>query len=149
MAGTGFKASAFEWGTGTIKFDASKGKLIKDSFVMIPDMYSLSDTQDIELNLHHIYSRKALKVELTAKGNYGQQVDKRLCYQYNPEDYQPEYLSSLKNAKFSFKISNIRTNDFVTEDINYNSENTYIKLKNVDTGKYVYQWQLATGVTTD
>ena len=149
MAGTGFKASAFEWGTGTVKFDASKGKLIKDSFVMIPDMYSLSDTQDIELNLHHIYSRKALKVELTAKGNYGQQVDKRLCYQYNPEDYQPEYLSSLKNAKFSFKISNIRTNDFVTEDINYNSENTYIKLKNVDTGKYVYQWQLATGVTTD
>jgi len=74
---------------------------------------------------------------------------KRFCYQYNPEDYQPEYLSSLKNAKFSFKISNIRTNDFVTEDINYNSENTYIKLKNIDTGKYVYQWQLATGVTTD
>ena len=30
-----------------------------DSFVMIADMYSLSDTQDIELNQHHIYSTKA------------------------------------------------------------------------------------------
>lgn len=148
MAGTGFLSSAFsDWGTDVIKFDSSKGYMDEDSFIMIPDTYALSDKQDVEYNMYTEYTYKAVNVTIDARGNYGQQVDKSLCYNYNPESNKPEYLSSLKGAGFSINISNIRTNDFVTEDIDYDSENTYIKLKNVDTGYYVYEWELTEGVT--
>lgn len=147
IAGTGFKASAFVEETNSIQFDATKGSLIEKSFVMMPDTYGFSKKQDVVANNFTVYDTKPNKIEISAKDNYGKQVNKEDFANYNPDDNKPEYLSSLKDAEFSITITNTRTSDFITDDINFKSENTFIKLKNVDTGYYVYQWDFVEGVS--
>lgn len=146
LAGTGFKASAFQENGSSLVFDATKGSIIAKSFVMMPDTYGFSTKQDVVANTFKVYDTKPNKIDITAKDNYGKQVNKEDFTNYNPGDNGAEYLSSLKDAEFSIKLTNTRTNDFITDDINFKSENTFIKLKNVDTGYYVYQWNFVEGV---
>lgn len=149
LAGTGFKSSAFVENTNGQIFDATKGTLIEKSFVMLPEIYAFSTKQDVVVDSYKVYYDAPTKIEIIPKENYGKQVNKEDYSDYNPEDNKPEYLSSLKNAEFSISITNTRTNDFTTDDINYKSENTFIKLKNVDTDYYVYQWDFIEGVVKE
>ena len=148
LAGTGFKASAFSENGNIINFDSSKGSLISDEFTMMPDEYGLSKLKDVSANDFITYDGDTNKIDINPKDNYGKQVNKEDYINYNPEDNKAEYLSSLEGAGFDIKISNIRTKDFSTENINYSSKNSYIRLENVD-GYIVYQWEVTEGVTTE
>lgn len=146
IAGTGFKASAFTEKGKVVNFDASKGTEIEKAFLMMPDTYGFSKTQDVLADKFTVYDAKPNSVKINAKGNYGKQVNKEDYSDYNPEDYNPEYLASLAGAAFTIDITNTREKDLATENINYGSQNTYIKLKNADSGYYVYQWDMSQGL---
>lgn len=145
IAGAGFRDVAFsaKWNYRDFTFDASKGSLITESFIMVTDTYALSDKLPIDtIYTIGITSGNPISVKLTPQGNYGVQSDASIDG-YNPEDNGPEYLSSIGGAKFKINITNSATNTYALKCIDFNSKDTYLKLKNVDTGNYVYKWDLA------
>lgn len=144
IAGTGFVGSAFSnWDNYGFKFDASKGSLITDSFTMITDTYALSDKLPID-NIYTIGITEGnpISVKLTPQGNYGVQSDTSVDG-YNPEDNGAEYLSGIGGAKFKLNISNSATDIYALHCIDFSSKDTYLRLKNVDSGNIVYEWDLA------
>lgn len=146
IAGIGFMGNAFsydDWEYRTFKFDASKGSLINESFLMITDTYALSDKRPIDsISIWYDPTSNQISASVTPQGNYGVQTDTSVDG-YNPEDDKPEYLSSIGGAKFKINMTNAATDDYALKCINFNSKDTYLKLKNVDTGNYVYEWDLA------
>lgn len=146
IAGIGFMGNAFsydDWEYRTFKFDASKGSLINESFLMITDTYALSDKRPIDsISTWYHPTSNQISVSVTPQGNYGVQTDIGK-EGYNPEDDGPKYLSSLGGAKFKINITNAATDAYASKCINFDSKHTYLKLKNVDTGNYVYEWDLA------
>lgn len=146
IAGIGFMGNAFsydDWAYRTFKFDASKGSLINESFLMITDTYALSDKRPIDsISTWYHPTSNQISVSVTPQGNYGVQTDTGK-EGYNPEDDGPKYLSSLGGAKFKINITNAATDAYASKCINFDSKDTYLKLKNVDTGNYVYEWDLA------
>lgn len=146
IAGIGFMGNAFsydDWEYRTFKFDASKGSLIDESFLMITDTYALSDKRPIDSisTWYHPISNQ-ISVSVTPQGNYGVQTDTSVDG-YNPDDNGPKYLSSIGGAKFKINMTNVATDAYALKCINFDSKDTYLKLKNVDTGNYVYEWDLA------
>ena len=146
IAGIGFMGNAFsydDWEYRTFKFDASKGSLINESFLMITDTYALSDKRPIDsISIWYDPTSNQISASVTPQGNYGVQTDTSVDG-YNPDDNGAEYLSSIGGAKFKINMTNAATDDYALKCINFNSKDTYLKLKNVDTGNYVYEWDLA------
>lgn len=147
IAGTGFMGTAFSgWtdsGSTGFRFDASKGSLITDSYVMVTDTYALSDKLPIDdIYTIGITEGNPLSVKLTPQGNYGVQSDTSVDG-YNPEDNGAEYLPGLGGAKFKININNSATDIYALHCIDFSSRDTYLRLKNVDNGNIVYEWNLA------
>lgn len=150
MMGTGL-LSAFTTKGSKQTFDATKGMVADKTFVMTPDVYGFSDKKDVTAGEYALDTTPANTISITAgtKKGYGQQVYRdQIGSDYNPEKDGAEYLSSLAGAAFNINLSNQRTNTFVTKDIDYESENTYVVLKKADTGEEVYRWDLISGKTT-
>lgn len=150
MMGTGL-LSAFTTKGSKQTFDATKGMVADKTFVMTPDVYGFSDKKDVTAGEYALDTTPANVITITAgtKKGYGQQVYRdQIGSDYNPEKDGAEYLSSLAGAAFNINLSNQRTNTFVTKDIDYESENTYVVLKKADTGEEVYRWDLISGKTT-
>lgn len=144
IAGTGFRDVAFtDWDFRDFTFDASKGSLIEDSFLMVTDTYALSDKRSIDsIRIWHQPTSNQISVSVTPQDNYGVQTDTGVDG-YNPEDDGPKYLSSIGGAKFKINITNAATDTYALKCIDFDSQDTYLRLKNVDTGNYVYEWDLA------
>ena len=145
MAGTGFKAAAFTINGNGFEFEKTKGKFTEKSFYMMPEYYGFSNKKDVEGLSFKQYYAAANKIDIVPKGDYGKHLSMGDISNYNPEDNGTEYLTTLAGASFEINISNKRTKDFITDDIDYDSDDTYIKLKNVDTNEYVYSWTVEPG----
>lgn len=147
MAGTGFTTAAFESsGSNTEYFYADKGQFIEKTMLMLPDQYALSTTRDVKNEGYNTYSRYSHIAHFKPDKDYGRWFDRSSVVDYNPEKYGPEYPTTLADAQFEIEITNSRTDEFITDDINFDSENTCVRLKSVETGKYVYQWKLTEGI---
>lgn len=144
IAGTGFIDDAcVDWAATNCSFDASRGSLIEKSFVMISDSYALSDKLEInDYTTFYVKEDNPIGVTVTPQGDYGKQSDTSVDG-YNPDDDGPEYLSSIGGAKFAIDISNAATDTYASKCIDFDSKDTYLQLKNVDTGNAVYEWDLA------
>ena len=144
IAGTGFIDGACQnWMATSCSFDANQGSWIEKSFVMISDSYALSDK--LEINDYYTFDVKKdnpIAITVTPQEDYGVQSDTSI-EGYNPDDNGAEYLSSIGGAKFTINITNAATDTYASKCINFDSKDTYLKLKNVDTGNYVYEWDLA------